>query len=104
MLLTPEQIEALQQYDFPGNVRELFNLLERAGVLDKTDFAELVAEQRLLKARLHPTVTSNTPDDLEAAIRKHVRHVYEKYDRNLTRAAKALKIARNTAKHYLEEM
>lgn len=101
--LSPEQIEALQQYDFPGNVRELFNLLERAGVLEETDFAELVAEQRLLTARLHPTVASDTPDDLEAAIRRHVRHVYEKYDRNLTRAAKALKIARNTAKRYLAE-
>ena len=102
--LSPEQIEALQQYDFPGNVRELFNLLERAGVLDETDFAKLIAEHRLQTNCLLPAGASNTPDELEAIVRRHVRHVYEKYDCNLTRAAKALKIARNTAKHYLQEV
>ena len=102
--LSPEQIEALQQYDFPGNVRELFNLLERAGVLDETDFEKLIAEHRLQTNCLLPAGASNTPDELEAIVRRHVRHVYEKYDCNLTRAAKALKIARNTAKHYLQEV
>ena len=42
------------------------------------------------------------PDELEAAVRIHVKRVYEKYDRNLTRTAEALKAARNTVKKYLE--
>jgi two-component system response regulator PilR (NtrC family) len=31
--LTPDALEALQEYDFPGNVRELENILERAAAL-----------------------------------------------------------------------
>lgn len=31
--ITPEAVEALQQYDWPGNVRELMNVLERAMLL-----------------------------------------------------------------------
>ena len=41
------------------------------------------------------------PDELEAAIRIHVRRVYDKYGQNLSKAAGALKVARNTAKKYL---
>ncbi len=32
-MLTPEAQESLQNYDFPGNVRELFNILERGSLL-----------------------------------------------------------------------
>ena len=33
--LTPEDIEWLQRYDWPGNIRELQNVLERAVILSK---------------------------------------------------------------------
>ena len=35
--LSPEALEKLQNYDFPGNVRELRNLIERATILTATD-------------------------------------------------------------------
>ena len=35
--LSPEALEKLQHYDFPGNVRELRNLIERATILTTTD-------------------------------------------------------------------
>ena len=38
---------------------------------------------------------------LEDAIRIHVRRVYEKYAQNITRAAEALGVSRNTARTYL---
>jgi len=41
------------------------------------------------------------PDDLDTAIRTHVRRIYDKYEHNLTRAAKALNAARNTVHKYL---
>ena len=40
-------------------------------------------------------------DIVLAAIRIHVRRVYDKYGQNLSKAAEALKVARNTAKKYL---
>jgi transcriptional regulator with GAF, ATPase, and Fis domain len=33
--LTPEDIESLQRYDWPGNIRELQNVIERAVILSK---------------------------------------------------------------------
>ena len=101
--LEPEQIEALKTYDYPGNVRELRNLLERASVLAESDFSKLVAEHRQMVESLQQKHAENIPDELEAALRLHVRRVYEKYNRNLSKAAEALKASRNTVRKYLEE-
>ena len=101
--LTDEQIAALMDYDYPGNVRELLNLLDRATVLAEDDFAALVAEHREMNAGLADgqAAAGALPDELDAVIRWHVRRVFDKYGQNLSRAAQALKVARNTAKKYL---
>ena len=103
--LAPEQIEALKSYDYPGNVRELLNILERASVLDEMDFEKLLQEHKTLTAGLQKTqeVQEELPDELESAMRIHIKKVYEKYGKNLTKTAEALKAARNTVKKYLEE-
>ena len=124
--LTSDQIKALMSYDYPGNVRELINLLERATVFENPDFATIIEENRTMTTNLRPSevvsvfspeeppstandnkrivpsVSEEVPDDLESAIRSHVHRVYEKYDRNLTKTAEALQIARNTLKKYLD--
>ena len=102
--LTDEQIAALMDYDYPGNVRELLNLLDRATVLSEDDFAALLAEHRETNAGLvegEAVADCSLPDDLDAAIRRHVRRVFDKYGQNLSRTAQALKVARNTVKKYL---
>ncbi len=101
--LEAEQIEALKQYDYPGNVRELFNLLERASVLDQMDFSRLIQEHKQMTASLRPVTEEAMPEDLDSAIRRHVRKICEKYNNNLSQSAKALGAARNTVKKYLEE-
>lgn len=101
--LEAQQIEALQIYDYPGNVRELFNLLERAGVLDETDFTRLIAEHKRMTENLAAKPEYDYPDDLEAMTRVHVRRVYEKCGNNLSKTAEALNAARNTVRKYLEE-
>ena len=103
--LEAEQIEVLKTYDYPGNVRELINILDRASVLDESDFSKLLKEHKEMTAGLKPSneKSEEIPDELEAAVRIHVKRVYEKYDRNLTRTAEALKAARNTVKKYLED-
>ncbi|MBP5538495.1 MAG: hypothetical protein J6X69_01465, partial [Bacteroidales bacterium] len=93
---------ALKTYDYPGNVRELRNILERASVLSETDFYKLLAEHKQMMENLSVKTNEDVPDDLESAIRRHVRRVYDKYEHNLTRAAKALDVARNTVHKYLE--
>ena len=103
--LAEEQIAALMEYEYPGNVRELLNLLERATVLDEQDFSALLAEHKEMNAGLlDETATyalDSQPDELDAAIRIHVRKVFDKYGQNLSKTASALKVARNTVRKYM---
>lgn len=99
--LEPKQIDALMAYDYPGNVRELFNLLERASVMEERDFGRLLAEHQQMTASLAPKAEVKYPDNLEEMTRQHVRQVYGKYGNNLTKAAEVLGAARNTVRKYL---
>ncbi len=120
-VLNGEQIAALMDYDYPGNVRELINILDRATALEEDDFTLLMREHKEMNAALFPMQNAESrmqngavttvatrhdppkeefPDNLEEATRLHVRRVFEKCDRNLTRAAAALDISRNTVRKY----
>ena len=103
-VLKEEQIAALMDYDYPGNVRELINILDRATALEESDFEALMREHKEMNAGLSGGLelkSGRIPDKLEDAIRIHIRRVYEKYGRNLTRAAEALDVSRNTVRKYL---
>ncbi len=85
-------------------MRELINLLDRATALEEYDFAALVKEHKEMNAGLIDRALAGSgiiPDPLKDAIKLHVRRVFEKYDQNLTRAAKALEVSRNTVRKYL---
>ena len=103
-VLDDDQLAALMDYDYPGNVRELINILDRATALEEDDFEVLMREHKEMNAGLSGGLelqSGRTPDKLEDAIRLHVRRVYEKYGQNLTRAAVALGVSRNTVRKYL---
>ncbi|MBX2881981.1 MAG: sigma-54-dependent Fis family transcriptional regulator, partial [Granulosicoccus sp.] len=58
-LLTPEAINLLQDYDFPGNVRELENILERAYTLCDAD--KIGPDDLHLGNGGQPSTTSSDP-------------------------------------------
>ena len=103
--LSEMQIAALKEYDYPGNVRELMNLLERAAVLGESDFSRLVARHREMNSGFDEgcddTASVVVPDLLDDAIREHVRRVLRKYALNVTRAASALGISRTTLRRWM---
>ena len=103
-VLQAEQVAALMGYDYPGNVRELINILDRATALEESDFDLLMREHKELNAGLAGNLelkSGRIPDRLEDATKLHVRRVFEKYGQNLTRAAEALGVIRNTVRKYL---
>lgn len=65
-----DSIELLQRYSWPGNIRELRNIVERAVIL-------------ATGPRLHLSVPSDSPDDLKPSLlhmdneREHIRRVLE---------------------------
>lgn len=102
--LSGTQIAALMDYNYPGNVRELINILDRATALEEEDFDLLMLEHKEMNAGLSSGLEikdGRIPDKLDDAVRLHVRRVYEKYGQNLTRAAEALDVSRNTVRKYL---
>ena len=106
--LTADQIRALTSYGYPGNVRELLNLLERAAALEIFDFDQLIKSHCEMNAGLADSDHSATggeivPDELEEAIRSHIKRVFLKYAHNSSKAAEALKISRNTLRKYVQE-
>ncbi len=101
--LASGQIEALNDYSYPGNVRELLNLLERAAVLGETDFRRLVDNHVRMNAGLYEddVAEETSGDALDDVLARHVRKIFLKNARNISRTAEVLRISRNTLKRYL---
>ena len=86
----PAALKRLQQYDFPGNVRELENMIERAIVIGNDK------EIRLKDLPFEKDVISNTVESLEDLEKKYILQILNKYDWNISQSAKALKLERVT--------
>ena len=65
-----ETMEALTQYDWPGNIRELQNLIERAVIL--TTRQTLEVPLAALNARSSPPAAADAVVTLEQADRRHI--------------------------------
>lgn len=90
-LLAPGSITALQDYTFPGNVRELENILERALALmggDRIEVTDLnIADVRPGNS---PSATANLQDHLDQVERQAILDALAKTKQNRTAAAKLL--------------
>jgi DNA-binding NtrC family response regulator len=101
---------ALEQYDWPGNVRQLKNTLERAKVLADDDLIRLADLPREIAAPAarpgaapdETAAGTGHGDDLAAHARGHVLAVIEREDGNKSRAARVLGVDRRTLYRMLE--
>ena len=91
--VSDEAMQLLVDYDWPGNIRELENAIERAVVICKTDEIK-PADFPFANARSE--VEESTDDSLEAVQMKHIKKVLEHTDWNISKAAIALGIDRVT--------
>jgi len=56
--LSDEQLDALCDYAYPGNVRELLNILDRAHALEETNFVKLISEHKRINSDLFDSVSN----------------------------------------------
>ena len=98
--LKDDEVAELKKYDYPGNVRELFAILERAAIF-KDSFTNVIKEMRATKLNARAAAEEDIPDKLEDVIRNHVQRVYDKYGGNVAKAARALDVSQNTVRKYL---
>jgi DNA-binding NtrC family response regulator len=75
--VTPESLARLERYAWPGNIRELQNVLERACVLSPGPVVEIVEELRSISAPQSESVGPIARNDaivtLEESERIHIR-------------------------------
>lgn len=117
--LSREAAEALEALPWPGNVRQLQNVIQRAMVLSggarilpqHLDVESLAAEAELLDPsapkprrrradRLNLVVEGGRP--LQEIVQDVVRQVVERFDGNRSQAARSLGISRTTLYRYLD--
>lgn len=108
--LSADAIKALQQYSFPGNVRELENILERAMALHD---GEIITEQDLNLSRIAPQLTDmesynpaiNSLEDYLQDIEKQViTEALEQNKWNRTATAKQLGMSFRSLRYRLKKL
>ncbi len=88
--IEPAALKRMEEYNFPGNVRELENMIERAIVIGngkKICLRDLPIENTFMD------YSAESLDDHE---KNHIFQILSKYGWNITRSAKALKVDRVT--------
>ncbi|HEX9166190.1 MAG TPA: sigma 54-interacting transcriptional regulator, partial [Gemmatimonadales bacterium] len=95
--LASETVERMVNYPWPGNVREMRNVLERALLLARGQPAVLV-EHLAGELRARPGLGDrrHTPMSLEELEKLHIDRTLRYHGGNRTRAAKELRISRAT--------
>lgn len=83
-------LKRLEELDFPGNIRELENMIERAIVIGNGKNITL----KDLPMGLN--IISSSVESLNEQEKTHISNILIKYDWNISRSAKALQVDRVT--------
>ncbi|ACV67502.1 sigma-54-dependent transcriptional regulator [Desulfohalobium retbaense] len=101
--LSPRAAQCLYDYQWPGNIRELRNVLERsiilseAGVITEGDLPSEISGQH------HNEEPAQNPLRLEAVEQAHIQRILRFFDYNRSQAAEALGVSRKTLYRKLQK-
>ena len=99
--ISANALRLLMQYDFPGNVRELENIIEHAVLLETTELLQpsSLPPQILSTIPSQPILSSPSSTEIlpfEEVERQTLAHALKVMNNNVTKAAEALNIDRST--------
>lgn len=90
-------LKRLQEFNYPGNIRELENMIERAIVVG--DGKRIT----LKDLPLEKTIINSSTESLDDFERIFIQQILQKYSWNISRTAKALKVDRVTLYHKIKK-
>jgi len=88
--IDPAALKHLENFEFPGNVRELENMIERAIVIGNG------REIKLRDLPMGKEAINSSVESLDELEKRHVEMILNKYAWNVSRSAKALNVDRVT--------
>jgi transcriptional regulator with PAS, ATPase and Fis domain len=97
--ITPDALKTLQNYSFPGNVRELENIIERAIILSGTMTLTL-KDLGILPTSPKISVKRGTLKEIQ---KQAILDSLRRWEGNRTRAAEELGINRRTIQNKIRE-
>jgi len=100
-VLQKDFLEALQHYQWPGNIRELKNIIERSIILN--DEIQLTVKNLPVEIKAMPDPHFSSAFDLQAIEKQHIQKVLTYVNGNKTEAAKLLNIGLTTLYRKIEE-
>jgi len=100
-VLQKEYLEALQHYNWPGNIRELKNIIERSVILN--DESQLSAKNLPVELQTETDNHFSSAFDLAAVEKQHIRKVLVYTKGNKTETARLLNIGLTTLYRKIEE-
>lgn len=99
--ISPEAEKVLLSYSYPGNIRELENIIQRAIILCDTaalkpEHLALHLSDELASQELAASSRSNPICSIDEMEKIHIRHILDHTSGNLTKACNILGIARSS--------
>jgi len=103
--IAPEEIEKLKCYDWPGNIRELRNVIERALILHGSDPhpSELICIGAGADAGGPPPPDPSAGLTLATIEQQYIERIWRECGGNLARTAKSLGISLSTLKRKIKQ-
>jgi DNA-binding NtrC family response regulator len=102
--IAPEAMQALDRYDWPGNIRQLINAIDRAKILAEDNLITLDDLPDAMQVTLPPAEVSSTdPLNLSELERRTVRAALDEAKGNKAKAAQFLGISRRALYRLIEK-
>lgn len=103
--ITPEAMEKLIQYSWPGNTRELENVMQRAMILatDEIDIEHIHLPENKLYPLKNEKYTEEPSQDMKSLERKHILETLASVNGSRKLAVKKLGISERTLRYKLQQ-
>ena len=98
---SPQALEMFTGYDWPGNIREVRNVVERAMVVTKGK--QIQADDLSFPFSASAPAVSSGGESLEEMERNHIEKILIQTKGNIAQAAEILKISRLTIYNKIEK-